>query len=274
MASVELPARARLEARLEELVDDNRSTIAIVFPTIGAVTLFASAEGLLPNPLRFNPALLLFGVAVMRLPLLAGLAPVVTRRATVGLALLCGYTYAVELVGVRTGYPYGAFEYGVDLGPMMAGIPAALPLFFLPLVFNAYLLTLLVVGDAARRTVVRLPVVVAAVVGMDLVLDPAAVAVGFWQYEAGGVYYGVPPLNFAGWVLSAVVAVTVIDAALDRDAVFARLEDCRYMLDDLVSFVILWGGISLYARNWVPAALAVGYGYALWRTDRFDFPER
>ena len=274
MASVDLPARARLEARLEELVDDNRFTIAVVFPTLGAVTLLASAEGLLPDPLRFNPALLLFGVAVMRLPLLAGLAPVVTRRAAAGLALLCGYTYAVELVGVRTGYPYGAFEYGVDLGPMVAGIPAALPLFFLPLVLNAYLLTLLVVGDAARRTVVRVPVVVAAVVGMDLVLDPAAVAVGFWRYEAGGVYYGVPPLNFAGWVLSAVVAVTVIDAALDRDAVCARLEDCRYMLDDLVSFVILWGGINLYARNWVPAALAVGYGYALWRTDRFDFPER
>jgi putative membrane protein len=46
------------------------------------------------------------------------------------------------------------------------------------------------------------------------------------------------------------------------------------MLDDLVSFVILWGGINLYARNCVPAALAAWYGYALWRTDRFDFPER
>ena len=274
MANVELPARARLEARLEELVDDNRFTIAIVFPTLGAVTLLASAEGLLPEPLRFNPVLLLFGVAVMRLPLVAGLAPVVTRRAAVGLALLCGYTYAVELVGVRTGYPYGAFEYGVDLGPMVADIPAALPLFFLPLVLNAYLLCLLVVGETARRAVVRVPLVAAAVVGMDLVLDPAAVAVGFWQYDAGGAYYGVPRLNFAGWTLSAVVSVLVVDAVLDRRTVLARLDACRFMLDDLVSFVILWGGLNLYARNWVPAALAAGYGYALWRTDRFDFPER
>ena len=46
------------------------------------------------------------------------------------------------------------------------------------------------------------------------------------------------------------------------------------MLDDLVSFVIPWGGLNLYARNWVPAALAAGYGYALWRTERFDFPDR
>ena len=274
MASVELPARARLEARLDRLVAENRFTVAVVFPTLGAVTILASAEGLLPEPLSFNPYFLLFGVAVMRLPLVAGLAPVATRRTAAGLAALCGFTYAVELVGVRTGYPYGAFEYGVDLGPMVGGIPAALPLFFLPLVINAYLLSLLLFGDAARRTVVRVPVVVAAVVGMDLVLDPAAVAVGFWAYDAGGAYYDVPWLNYAGWVLSAVVSVTVVDRVLDRTAVLRRLDACEFLLDDLVSFVILWGGINLYFGNWVPAALSAAYGYALWRTDRFDFPER
>ena len=274
MASVELPARARLEARLDELVAENRFTVAVVFPTLGAVTILASAEGLLPEPLSFNPYFLLFGVAVMRLPLVAGLAPVATRRTAAGLAALCGFTYAVELVGVRTGYPYGAFEYGVDLGPMVGGIPAALPLFFLPLVVNAYLLSLLLFGDATRRAVVRVPVVVAAVVGMDLVLDPAAVAVGFWAYDAGGAYYGVPWLNYAGWVLSAVVSVTVVDRVLDRTAVLRRLDACEFLLDDLVSFVILWGGINLYFDNWVPAALSAAYGYALWRTDRFDFPER
>ena len=72
----------------------------------------------------------------------------------------------------------------------------------------------------------------------------------------------------------AIVAVLVVDAVLDRGSVLARLDACRFMLDDLVRFVILWGAINLYVRNWVPAALAAGYGYALWRTDRFDFPER
>ena len=274
MASVELPARGRLEARLDEFVRENRFTIAVVFPALGAVTLLASAEGLLPEPLSFNPYFLLFGVAVMRLPLAAGLAPLFTRKAAAGLVALCGYTYAVELAGVRTGYPYGEFAYGVDLGPMVAGIPAALPLFFLPLVVNAYLLSLLLFGDAARRATVRVPVVIAAVVGMDLVLDPAAVAVGFWGYDAGGLYYGVPWLNYAGWVLSATVSVVIVDAVLDRASVLGRLDSCVFVLDDLVSFVILWGGVNLYFGNWVPAALAAVYGYGLWRTDRFDFPER
>jgi len=274
MASVELPARGRLEARLDELVYENRFTIAVVFPALGAATLLASAEGLLPEPLSFNPYFLLFGVAVMRLPLVAGLAPLFTRKAAAGLVALCAYTYAIELVGVRTGYPYGEFAYGVDLGPMVGGIPAALPLFFLPLVVNAYLLSLLLFGDAASRATVRVPVVVAAVVGMDLVLDPAAVAVGFWGYDAGGLYYGVPWLNYAGWVLSATVSVLIVDAVLDRAGVLGRLDSCAFMLDDLVSFVILWGSINLYFGNWVPAALAAVYGYGLYRTDRFDFPER
>ncbi len=275
MASVELPARRRLERSLDGIVEDNRFTIAVVFPAVGAITLLASAEALLPGPLNFNPYFLLFGVAVMRLPLIAGLAPLVTQKAAAGLLALCGYTYAIEFVGVFTGYPYGQFSYGVDLGPMLAGhVPAALPLFFLPLVVNAYLLCLLLLGDAARRRLVRVPVVILAVVGMDLALDPAAVSLGFWAYDAGGAYYGVPWTNYAGWVLSATVAVTVLDAVFDRDAVLSRLDSCGFMLDDLVSFVILWGVVNAYFGNWIPAVLAAGFGYVLWRTDRFDFPER
>ncbi|MFQ3284306.1 MAG: putative membrane protein [Natronomonas sp.] len=275
MASVELPARARLERRLDEVVEDNRFTIAVVFPAIGAITLLASAEALLPGPLNFNPYLLLFGIAVMRLPLIAGVAPLITRRTAVSLLALCGYTYAIEAVGVVTGYPYGVFEYGVNLGPMIGGeVPAALPLFFLPLVVNAYLLCLLLLGDLAGRTAVRLPVVVAAVVGMDLALDPAAVSLGFWGYAAGGWYYGVPWTNYAGWVLSAVVAVGILDRAFDREGLYSRVERCQFMLDDLVSFVVLWGVINAYFGNWIAALLAALFGYGLWRTDRFDFPER
>jgi putative membrane protein len=274
VASVELPARNRIEHRLDRLVSENRFVIAVVFPAVGAVTLLLSAEGVVPEPLRFNPYFLLFGIAVMRLPLIAGIAPLLTRKAATGIAALCAYTYAIEFVGITTGYPYGRFEYGVDLGPMLAGLPVALPLFFLPLVVNAYLLCLLLLGDAARRTAVRVPVVIAAVVGMDLVLDPAAVAIGFWSYDAGGIYYGVPWTNYAGWVLSGALSVLVLDAVLDRAGLLARLESCRFMLDDLVSFVILWGLINVYFGSWVPAALSVLYAYGLWRTDRFDVPER
>jgi putative membrane protein len=157
---------------------------------------------------------------------------------------------------------------------MLGRVPAALPLFFLPLVVNAYLLCLLLLGDRARRASLRIPIVIAAVVGMDLVLDPAAVSLGFWTYAASGTYYGIPWLNYAGWMLSATVAVTLLDLAFDRGKLRSRVETCPFVLDDLVSFVILWGVINGYFGNWIPVAIAAVFGGGLWQADRFDFPDR
>jgi putative membrane protein len=261
--------RAAAERRLAALVRANRVTIAVVFPLVGGTLLLASHAGLL-GPLDFNPFLLLLGTAVMRLPLVGGLAPLVDRRAGVGLAALAAYTYLIEFVGVSTGLPYGEFSYGVDLGPMVAGVPAALPIFFFPMALNGYLLVVLFEGGrwgAVRRALAA----VGAVVAVDLVLDPAAVALGFWRYAAGGAYYGVPASNYAGWVLSAAVAVAVLEAAFDAGAVAARLRNCEFMLDDLVSFVLLWGVVNARFGQWVPVALAAGLAVALVRADRFDF---
>jgi putative membrane protein len=264
-------ARDDLEARLDALVDDNRFTIAVVFPLVGAILLVASAELPLPPVLAFNPYLVLAGVLVMRLPLVAGLLPLVGRRAAIALLVLAGYAYGIEYVGATTGLPYGEFAYDIPLGPMVLDtIPLGLPVFFMPLVLNSYLLCLLLLGERSRSASVRLPVVVGAVVAVDLVLDPAAVALGFWSYGSGS-YYGVPWLNYAGWVLSGTVATVLVDAAFDRAALVERVRSCPFVLDDLVSFVVLWGAINAFYGAWIPVAVALLFAGGLVRLDRFDF---
>jgi len=282
MTDTATPPRARAEARLDDLVRENRFTIAVVFPVMGAVLLVASARGLLAftvGPLsvslNFDPYLVLTGVLVMRLPLIAGVVPLLTRKAGYALAGLTAYAYAIEFAGVTTGLPYGEFRYLVDLGPMIAGeIPVALPVFFFPLVLNSYLLCLLLLGDRADSAAVRLPVTVASVVAMDLVLDPAAVSLGFWAYTGGGPYYGVPLSNYAGWVISAAVAVAAFDWGFRRTGLLERVRSCEFMLDDLVSFVILWGAVNAYFGNWAAVAVAGLFGAGLLATDRFDFDVR
>jgi len=267
----ESTTRATLQRRLEELIRENRFTIAVFFPFVGAVTLVASAEGLLPEPLAYNPLLILFGTMVMRSPLLVGLLPRVGWWALGCLSVLTIYTYAIEIVGVRTDWPYGAFEYTISLGPMLLGdVPIALPLFFIPLVLNAYLLTLLVFGSWVDRAVVRIPIAIAATVAIDLVLDPAAVAIGFWAFDPPGVFYGVPVSNYVGWVISGTVAVILVDLAFDREALLERVRECEFMLDDLVSFVLLWGTVNLLYGNWLAAAVAGVFCLGLFRTDRYD----
>jgi putative membrane protein len=267
-----LPAdRAAAQRAAEALVRDNRFTIAVVFPLVGAVTLVASAQSWVGPPLRFNPLLVLFGTLVMRTPLLVGLAPLVGRRAGALLAGLTAFAYGIEVVGVTTGWPYGEFVYLVDLGPMLFGkVPLGLPVFYIPLVVNAYLLTLLVLEDAAERRAVRLLATMATVVAVDLVLDPGAVAIGFWAYDAGGAYYGVPASNYLGWLLSGAVAVGALDVAFERTALRERLRRCEFMLDDLVSFVVLWGAINAVYGNWAAVAAAVAMGLGLVRSERFD----
>ena len=265
--------RRRFEVRFDRLIRENRFTIAVVFPVVGAVLLVASREGLLPALLSYNPILILLGTLVMRSPLVAGVLPLVDRRALLGLTALVGYAYAIEIVGVLTGIPYGEFTYAIDLGPMLAGVvPLGLPVFFVPLVLNSYLLCLLLLGKRAERTAIRLLSVIATVLAIDLVLDPGAVAIGFWMYPAGGLYHGVPWTNYAGWVLSATVSVAFLDWGFSRSALLDRLRACEFMLDDLVSFVILWGGIDLLYANWIPVAIAVLLAGGLLSTDRFDFP--
>ncbi|WP_256289903.1 bisanhydrobacterioruberin hydratase [Halobellus inordinatus] len=266
--------RAEWESRLERLVRENRFTISVFFPLNGIVLLLASAEGLLPAPLAFNGLLILIGTAVMRSPLVVGVLSITDRRAAVGVGALTLYAYAIEFIGIQTGIPYGEFFYGVDLGPVVAGVPLGLPIFFIPLVMNSYLLCVLLLGDRATHAATRLLAVIAAVLTMDLVLDPGAVALGFWVYPNGGAFYGVPLSNYAGWVLSATVAVVALDWGYDRHALRARLEDCEFLLDDLVSFVILWGGINAWFGNWIPVALAALFGLGLLRADRFDVPTR
>jgi putative membrane protein len=262
--------RADVERRLERIVRENRFTISVFFPLNGAVLLVASAEGLLPPPLSFNPFLILLGTLVMRSPLVVGVLPLVGRKAAVALGALVAYSYGIEYLGVHTGVPYGDFFYGVDLGPTLFGVPLGLPVFFIPLVMNAYLLVVLLLGSLAASRPLRLVSVIAAVLAMDLVLDPGAVALGFWVYPDGGLYYGVPLSNYAGWVLSATVAVVALDVAFAREALLDRLVDVEFMLDDLVSFVILWGGINAWFGNWAAVAVAAAFGVGLVRTERFD----
>jgi putative membrane protein len=264
--------RERVEAALDAVVRDNRVTIAITFPLVGVALLIAGEAGYAPEALAFNPYMMVAAVSIMALPLIAGIAPLVDRRAALGLLVLVAFTWMIEWIGVHTGLPYGDFAYERELGPMLLGeVPLALPIFFLPILVNGYLLGVLLLGDRADRLAIRFPTVVALVVVLDLLLDPGAVALDFWGWAAPGPYYGVPLVNFLGWILSATVAVGVLTLAFDHDSIVERLETCPYLLDDLINFAIFWGLVNVAALNGVPALIAAGVLLALVRAPWFDF---
>lgn len=242
--------------RLERLVRRHRATIAVVFPVVGATVLVASRR--LDHPalelLASSTLGLVVGNAVMALPLVAGLLPLLDRRAIGGLAVVAAFGYVVESVGVATGWPYGAFGYQTALGPTAFDVPVALPLFWLPILLNGLLLAVRYVGPRADGRTTVAAAAVLLVVGLDGVLDPGAVALGFWGWDDPGRYYGVPLRNFAGWVLSGGVGVGVIALTLDLDALEERIRGFAPIFDTLVTFLLFWGVVNAVYVQVVPVA--------------------
>tara|TARA_B110000116_G_C16796599_1_gene567191 strand:+ start:471 stop:1271 length:801 start_codon:yes stop_codon:yes gene_type:complete len=259
--------------KLESLVRRNRFNLAMVIPTIGAILLIASSESMLPNLISFNPYIILMGTALMRLPLIVMVIPLINKKNGFLLILLTVYVYAIEFIGITHGWPYGEFTYLIELGPMVSGVPMGLPLFFIPLVLNGYLLAVLIVKRAMLDWKFVIPISILLVIVIDLVLDPAAVKLGFWSYSGGGAsFYGVPYSNYKGWLLSGFISVFFIHVMFGKDAILQRLENCEFGLDDLISFIVLWGIVNLYYNNWIPGIISggifiilIGVGWIKWQ---------
>ena len=179
-------------------------------------------------------AIVLFSLPVV-LGVLRWLGP---RR---GAALLVGlglYALVFESVAIATGVPYGRFGYTGVLGPRLLGLaPPTVLLAWTPLVLGALAVT--------RRAWAA----VALLVALDLVLDPAAVHLGFWRWDTPGRYYGVPVVNFLGWVLSGGIAVLAL-RRLPRPVpgLLAR---------NLWLVVVFWTAVNAWSGLLVPALVGL-----------------
>jgi putative membrane protein len=132
---------------------------------------------------------------------------------------------------------------------------------------NSYLLISLFEVD---NFVKRFSYTLALIILVDLVLDPAAVSLGIWTYSEG-FFYGVPLSNFVGWLISGSLAILMLEYGFDRSKLIDRLQGKDYILDDMVSFVFLWGIVNLYYGNIVPVSIAFFFATVLYDADRFDF---
>ena len=131
--------------------------------------------------------------------------------ALIGTATVGGF--AVEALGVATGFPFGTYDYSGQLGPKLLGVPLIIPLAWTWMAWPGWL--------AAVRLTARRPARVAiAAVGLaawDLFLDPQMVAEGYWRWQdpapaLPGVP-GVPVGNYLGWLGFALVLMAVLARA-------------------------------------------------------------
>ncbi|MGK5684615.1 carotenoid biosynthesis protein [Actinoplanes sp. URMC 104] len=135
----------------------------------------------------------------------------------VGTATLGGF--AVEAVGVATGFPFGTYDYSGLLGPKVLGVPLIIPLAWTWMAWPAWL--------AAQRLPIgrwaRVGVAAFGLAAWDLFLDPQMVAEGYWRWQSPtpalpGVP-GIPVGNYLGWLGFALVLMAVLDHLILKLAV-------------------------------------------------------
>jgi putative membrane protein len=167
------------------------------------------------------------------------------RRAWVLLATALAFGWAVEVLGSRTGFPFGPYDYSAP-GPTLAGVPLLVPIGW----FAFALIALAVVPG--RRAWWGAPL---ALVAWDLGLDPLMVREGFWAF-AHPAYFGVAWTNFVGWYVAGLALV----ALLVR--IEPRLRAPRVTDDPLAAGGPFAAAIGDLRATYVGQAFLIGVGLA------------
>lgn len=134
-----------------------------------------------------------------------------TTFALLATAMLGGF--AVEALGVATGFPFGAYDYSGQLGPKLLGVPLIIPLAWTWMAWPAWLAAL----RLARGTVPRVVLAAAGLAAWDLFLDPQMVAESYWTWRSPAPALpgvpGVPISNYLGWFGFALALMAVLSVA-------------------------------------------------------------
>lgn len=178
-----------------------------------AVSAFFMANVVIPTDLHFVSGI---NVILFAVPCFWAAVRWLGRRDAIILFVVFGVlALAIETSAIITGFPYGHFGYSGLLGYRLFGYtPWTVALAWTPLVLAAYAVASRAIVGEGRSVVsraARVIVVAVLLVIFDVVLDPGAVKIGFWRYEGGGPFYGVPVSNFVGWLFSGAIGGIVFE---------------------------------------------------------------
>jgi putative membrane protein len=196
--------------------------------------------------------------------------------------------WLIEVLGVKTGFPFGDYTYISPVGsnaitgaaghavPMLLSVPLLVPCAWLMMTVPAYLTAQAI----ATGPFARLGWATMGLVGWDFFLDPQFVAEGWWHWSNPSRYIrglpGIPVSNYVGWIAAAAVLIGLmwlLDNLASDEGPMARTPLIRWVpvavyiwtwaggiFANLVFFnrpaSALWGGVIM---GWVVVALLVSW---------------
>ncbi len=110
--------------------------------------------------------------------------------------------YFVELLGIRTGIPFGHYHYGSSLTPLLMEVPIIIGLNWWILAFGSTELA----SRFSRNRFIQPLFASVIMTSFDLILEQVAPKLDFWHWE----HEAIPIQNFIGWFLVSLIFNSLI----------------------------------------------------------------
>jgi carotene biosynthesis associated membrane protein len=249
--------------------------MAMIFALIGILYVIPNLADFVTSPsaLRvYNWGMSYGGATHMILGAVAvfalGVAVVGPRRTLLFFVLAYLISAGSELVGTSTGWPFGNYSYTDYLGYRLVDhVPFTIPLSWFYMGMTSYFLARLIVWLVGHRLSSNAREIATIILGgylvvvWDLVLDPAmahdTLSVRFWEWKVEGAYFGMPVQNYAGWLFTAILFMTLGRLSWNSGALPSRIP---LLLPVIIygSNIVFASALSLSVGLWLPIVLCVG----------------
>lgn len=191
------------------------------------------------------------------------------RRTAAIAAIVAAAAWASEAIGSKTGIPFGAYHYTELLQPQLLGVPILIPLAWLMMLPPAWAVAQRITGytGASKGPSARIVFIVVSALAFtawDLFLDPQMVHWGLWTWDEPGQYFGIPLVNFAGWLLVSAL-ITVLARPPDLPARPLLVVYTLTWVIETVGLILFWGLYGPAVAGFAGMGLFVLLG---WRSGR------
>jgi lycopene beta-cyclase len=138
-------------------------------------------------------------------------------RTAAAFAMVAILTWGMEFLGHTTGFPFGDYDYTELLQPQIGGVPLLIPIAWFMMFGPAWAVAYTLLGGRIETWPRRLAfcgLSTVAITAWDLFLDPQMVGWGFWIWAEPSGYFGIPWVNYFGWLLTGFLATLAVVTVL------------------------------------------------------------
>jgi putative membrane protein len=181
------------------------------------ILFFLATAAFFTSTIHFNNSFIListFFTIFLSLPTFYFFAKWAGKKNLIILFVLGLLAIVIESFALETGFPYGHFVYNIQAGyKIFNSVPVTTPFAWIMILCGCFAISAAFSRDSFWKICLS---TIGLMVWSDLLLDPVAVSLGWWYWPNGGIYYGVPLVNFLGWVISATIGVLMFGYLIKR----------------------------------------------------------